>query len=250
MTAQAPPVTSVNDELVLICGNSAAGKSTSFMNMEKPEGVWYMNCEAGKKLPFPAKFKQFVITNPLHVLSGIDKAEDFPDVHTIICESLNFLMDMYYSVYIKKAENTQQAWGDYSEFFKDLMQQHVAKSKKNIIFTAHVESVYDKAEMAMDKRVPIQGKLGKGSGAEAYFSVIVGAKKVPLEVLEAYVNPMLTITEDDEILGYKHVYQTRLTKDTVSERIRAPLGMWDRAETFINNDAQLLLNRLREYYSA
>lgn len=248
MTAKAPVVT-VNDELVLFCGLSAAGKSASFMNLERPEGVMYFNCEAGKKLPFNCKFKQFTITNPFHVLAGIDKAESMPEVHTIIIESLNFLMDMFFSTQIKNAEDTQKGWGEYSEYFKDLMQQHVAKSTKNIIFTAHVESVYDKTEMAMDKKVPVQGKLGRGSGVEAYFSVIIGVKKVPIEELEEYKNPLLTITPADERLGYKHVYQTQLTKETVSERIRSPMGMWQFEETFINNDCQLVLDRLKEYYS-
>ena len=57
--------TQFNDHLVLLCGKSATGKSASLMGMDKPEGVMYLNCEAGKKLPFKAKFKQFTITDPL-----------------------------------------------------------------------------------------------------------------------------------------------------------------------------------------
>ena len=37
----------VNDNLVLICGKSSTGKSASLMGLEKPEGVMYLNCEAG-----------------------------------------------------------------------------------------------------------------------------------------------------------------------------------------------------------
>lgn len=37
----------INDHLVLICGKSATGKSASLMNMDNPEGVMYLNCEAG-----------------------------------------------------------------------------------------------------------------------------------------------------------------------------------------------------------
>ena len=36
-----------NDHLVLLCGKSATGKSASLMGLEKPEGVLYLNCEAG-----------------------------------------------------------------------------------------------------------------------------------------------------------------------------------------------------------
>lgn len=37
----------VNDNLVLLCGKSATGKSASLMKMKNPEGVLYLNAEAG-----------------------------------------------------------------------------------------------------------------------------------------------------------------------------------------------------------
>ena len=43
------------------------------------------------------------------------------------------------------------------------------------------------------------------------------AKKMPLTELEDYKSDLLSITEEDEMLGYKHVFQTRLTKTTVGE---------------------------------
>jgi hypothetical protein len=49
-------MTQFNDNLVLIVGKSSHGKSASLMGLKNPEGVMYLNCEAGKKLPFPAKF--------------------------------------------------------------------------------------------------------------------------------------------------------------------------------------------------
>ena len=47
-----------NDHLVLLCGKSATGKSASLMGLKNPEGVLYLNCESGKRLPFKAKFIQ------------------------------------------------------------------------------------------------------------------------------------------------------------------------------------------------
>jgi hypothetical protein len=57
------------------------------------------------------------------------------------------------------------------------------------------------------------------------------------------------ITPEEEMLGFKHVFQTKLTKDTVGERIRSPLGMWSTPETFIDNNIQLVLERLKDYYA-
>ena len=60
MSTENSPVP-VNDNLVLLCGKSACGKSASLMGLENPEGVISLNCEAGKKLPFKSKFKQLII---------------------------------------------------------------------------------------------------------------------------------------------------------------------------------------------
>ena len=37
----------INDNLVLIVGKSASGKSMSLHTLQPPEGVMYLNCEAG-----------------------------------------------------------------------------------------------------------------------------------------------------------------------------------------------------------
>ena len=60
---------------------------------------------------------------------------------------------------------------------------------------------------------------------------------------------MLTYNDEEKLLEYKYVYQTKLTKDTVNERIRSPMRMWDIPETYIDNNLQQILNRLHEYYN-
>lgn len=239
----------VNDNLVLVCGEPISGKSASLHTLQNPEGVMYCNCESGKKLPFPSKFKEYIITDPYEIHQGIQAAETMPDIHTVVIDSLTFLMEMYHSKYIHGSSDGMRGWANYQHFFKTMMQEHVAKSTKNVVFTAHVQSIHNEATMSMEKKVPVQGSLAK-NGIEAYFSCIVTAKLVTLEALEKYSNPLLTITTDDQIVGYKHVFQTRPTKDTVSERgQRAPMGMWSEPETFINNDCQLLINRLDQFYN-
>lgn len=98
-----------NDNLILLGGKSATGKSASLMGLKNPEGVMYLNCEAGKKLPFRSKFKQYTITDPLQVLEAFDAAEGMADVHTIVIDSLTYLLDMYESVYVLPSTNTMQA---------------------------------------------------------------------------------------------------------------------------------------------
>ena len=237
----------INDNLILICGESNTGKSACLRDIPKPEGVLYLNCEASKKLPFNSKFKEFVITNPLQVYEGFTYAETLPECHTIVIDSLTFLMEMYESTKVLTSDNTMSAWQDYQQFFKNLMQQYVACSTKNVIFTAHTVTVYDEAKMAMSISIPVKGAL-RQVGLESYFSCIVGTSKHSIDELDNYKSDLLTINEEEEILGFKYVFQTKLTKETVNSRIRSPMGMWNTKETFIDNSIQNVLDRLHSFY--
>ena len=237
-----------NDNLVLICGESTTGKSASLRNIPNPEGVMYLNCESGKKLPFRAKFGyNCTIVNPYDVLTAFEEAEAMADVHTIVVDSLSFLLEMFESVYVIPAADGRSAWALFQQFFKSLMQDKVAKSTKTVIMTAHVLSLYNETNQAIEVKVPVKGAL-KNIGIEAYFSCIVSCKRIPLKDLEGYSSPLLTITDEEQLVGFKHVFQTKLTKKTCSERIRSSLGMWETSETYIDNDVGLVLARLHDYY--
>ena len=236
-----------NDNLVLLVGKAANGKSASLRNIKNPEGVLYLNCEAGKKLPFRSKFIERVITDPIkHIPQMFTAAESKPEIHTIVLDSLTYLHDMYESKYVLTQANKMEGWSNFAQFFKYLMQDLVAKSTKNVIFTAHVkDDVTD--EMVRETSVPVKGSL-KNNGIESYFSCVIAAKKKKLTDLEEYKSDLLTITPQEEALGFKYVFQTMITKDTVNERLRGPMGLFAANETFIDNDMQLVLDRLHEYY--
>lgn len=240
-------MTAVNDNLVLLVGKAANGKSASLRNLKNPEGVLYLNCEAGKKLPFRSKFIERVITDPIkHIPQLFKAAESKPEIHTIIVDSLTYLLDMYESKYVLTLANKMEGWSNFSQFYKYLMQDLVANSTKNVIFTAHVkDEVTD--EMVRETAVPVKGSL-KNNGIESYFSCVIAAKKKKLTDLEEYKSDLLTITPQEEALGFKYVFQTMITKDTVNERLRGPMGLFASNETFIDNDMQLVLDRLHEYY--
>ena len=236
-----------NDQLILLCGKSATGKSTSLMGLKNPEGVMYLNCESGKKLPFKSKFKQYTITDPYQVFEAFDAAAGMDDVHTIVVDSLTYLLDMFESVYVLPSTNGMQAWGQFAQYFKNLMQQYVAKSTKNVIFTAHTSDTLNEGEMVLETKVPVKGSL-KNNGIESYFTVVMASKKVPLKSLKEYDSTLLTVTPEEEALGFKYVFQTKITKESVNERLRGPLGLFDTKETFIDNNMQLVIDRLHTYY--
>ena len=102
--------------------------------------------------------------------------------------------------------------------------------------------------MEMKTFVPIKGAL-KNQGVEAYFSTVVASKKLPLKDLEKYNSDLLHISEEEKELGFKYVFQTRITKNTTGERIRSPMGLFSKEQTYMDNDAQILLDHLNEFYS-
>lgn len=245
----------MNNNLILVSGFSGTGKSMSLRNIESPEGVLYLNCESNKGLPFKAsnKFMSKTITDPYKVYDYINQAAGRPDkIHTIAIDTLTFLMNMFESKYVLTSSNTQKAWGDYSQFFQNLMMQYIAVIPQRVVFFAHTSEVVDNDKIA-HVLVKVKGSL-MNQGIESFFSNVISTKKVKLNKLDGYRdnNSLLTITPKEEILGIKHVFQTQITKETINERMRGPEDppMWSIPETFIDNDLELVFKRLNEYYTA
>lgn len=240
-----------NTQLVLISGESTTGKSASLENIRNQDKWLYLNTEAGKQPPFRHKFNHVQVADPYQVHEGFQYCIDNPDEYDgIIVDSATFMMDMLETMYVSPAANTQKAWGEFAQFFKILMQSLVVQWNKPTIFTAHtLATLDDSSPTGIRTAVPVKGSL-KNNGIEAYFSTVVSTKRMPLRKLEPYLeNGLLNITEDDEILGYKHVFQTRPTKETAGERIRSPKDLFSREQTYMDNDAQLLLDHLKAFYT-
>jgi hypothetical protein len=237
-----------NDQLALICGQSGTGKSASLRDLPDQDKWFYLGTEAGKRLPFKNTFQTFRIEEPYQVHEAFDHFTTNPDIIGGIVDSITFMMDMFETQYIYGSTNTQKAWGDYQQFFKALMQDKVVKFGKPVLMTGHTLATYNESTLSHDVSVPVKGAL-KNNGIESYFSTVVSVKKISLKDLADYASDLLSITEEEEMLGYKHVFQTKPTKQTIGERIRSPLGMFTQQETFMDNNAHLLLNRLKEFYA-
>lgn len=239
---------SIRPQLILIGGESASGKSASLKDIENQQRWLYLNTESGKELPFKNKFLAKTVTDPYQVFEAFDYVkENEAKFDGIIIDSLTFLMEMFETLYVVPAKDGRAAWQDYNQFFKILMQQHVANTTKHVIMLAHTRSEPD--AMLIDRvSVPVKGAL-KNSGIEAYFSTVVATKRMPLSELKGFDPNLLRISLEDEALGYKHVFQTRITKATVGERIRGPMGLFEPNQTFMDNNAALLLDHMIKYYS-
>lgn len=238
---------SINDQLVLIAGKSATGKSASLRNLKEPESIMYLNCEAGKRLPFRKKFAYDVtVTNPMQLAQAFEKANNDPAIKVVVVDTLTFLLDMYVSMFVKNAPDGRKAWGDFAEYFRTMMQVWVATCTKTVIFMAHTKDTYNETEMLTETCVPVAGSL-KNQGIEAWFSIVLASKKIKItEDLKEH--DILTFTEREKRDGFKYVFQTQITRDTVHERIRGPMGLFDDHEVYMDNDVQLVIDRLHSYY--
>ena len=240
-----------NPKSLLIVGESGTGKSFSLMNFKGPEGVLYLNCEGGKPLPFKNKFKRVTIDDPKEVLEILQKVKEDARkrYHTIVIDTVSFLMNRFESVHVLPAANTMKAWAEYGQFFPKLIYDYVAPLEQHTIMLGHVEGNLIEETGRMEYKVPVKGALAK-NGIEAYFTTVLAVKKLAIKDIEkeAEEGPLLTITERDRALGFKHVFQTRTTKSTTGDKIRSPWGLFKDEEVYINNDAQAVLDRLKAYY--
>ena len=241
-------MTETNDQLILIAGTSASGKSASLRNIKEQDKWLYLNTEAGKRLPFKNNFKCYRIDDPYQVFEAFDYATTHDEIKGVIVDSLTFLMDMFETKFVLTSANTMRGWSDYNQYFKQLMQDKVVKVNKPVIFTAHTLKTLNENTGEFEVAVPIKGAL-KGQGCEAYFSCVVAAKKVPLKELKDYQSNLLNIDPEEEAVGFKYVFQTKITRTTTGERIRSPMGLFSKEETYIDNDAQILLDHLNSFYN-
>lgn len=237
-----------NDQLILICGYSGSGKSYSLKNIRNQDKWLYLNTEAGKKLPFKNQFKNIRIVDPKEVLSYFDAAIAAGDKSEgIIIDSIDFLMNMFEAKYIKTAADTRKAWGNYQTFFEQIFQDKIIRYGKPVIIIAHVADSYDEKTLDTKTSIPVKGAL-KNISIEAYCSFLIYAEKMTLKDLENYKNDLLHITAKDEATGLKYCFQTQLTKTTLNKKIRGPDDLFTLDETYIDNDTQLVLDKLTEYY--
>lgn len=235
-----------NRHIALVMAPPSSGKSSSLRNLKNPERVVYFNTDR-KALPFKSKFLNVFIDDPMDIFSYLDEIGQSDEYDTIIIDTITFLMDMYETQYVVTSADTRSAWGDYGQYYKQLIDKCLS-IHKTIIVLAHEAKDLNEQSMVMESRVPIKGSVGK-TGVEANFEVVLSAKKIPSKKLDQLGKIPLLQEDDPDEVGIHYVFQTKLTKDTVNEKMRSPMGLWKKEEVYINNDIQLVIDRLNEYYA-
>lgn len=233
-----------NKNTALIMGDPASGKTASLRNLLNSDKIVYLNTDM-KEIPFKSKMKEIYIDNALAVLEGIRQIEADPNIKMGILDTLTFLATMYEQQKVRGSSNGLGAWGDYGNFYLDII--HAIKSgTKDYVVLSHQGRSYNEKEMIIDVSVPIKGAIGK-RGVEADFTTILGAKRMLIEDLKPWENDLLTFSDDELEDGFKYVFQTRVTKESMGEKMRYSVGLWNRKELYIDNDIQNVFTRLHEY---
>ena len=271
-----------NNNLILICGKATGGKTASLMGipMEDHPGVLYFNCEANKGIPFKHNFIARKVSDPYQIHATLDIVGDlqegiqyptskeeqatlnngkpvvsaawqkkFKGVHTVVVDTIDFLMDMFESTYCIGSADGRSSWGNYQQFFRALMQKKVTRSNKlRFVFMAHTLDAYSETTGITHSAIKVKGAL-MANGIEAFFSHIVTARNIPQDVADEHMSEHLTKREHDNGI-IKYVFQVNITEDTQGERIRSPIGMWNpKTEIYVNNDINILFKRITEFYN-
>lgn len=237
---------SSNKNIVLVMGPPNTGKSTSLMRLKNQEKLVYLNTDL-KELPFADRFlKNVEVSDAMSVLDYINQIEQEANADGAVLDTLSFLMSMYERQYVINAANTQKAWGDYGNFYRNLI--HTIKSgTKDYAILAHEDSFLNEQSHQMEYRVPVKGSVGK-TGVEADFTTILATRQIPISKLEGHENDLLHITDEEREDGYKYVFVTRCTKEFIGHKMRSAIGLWARNELYIDNDLNQVFDRLKQFY--
>ena len=229
----------------MVMGKPNTGKSASIRNIANDRNC-YLNTDL-KELPVKGKFlADIMVSDSMEIFDYLQEIEGNQDVDGAVLDTLTFLMAMYERQYVVNSSNTQKAWGDYGNYYRELI--HTIKAgSKNYVIMAHEDTFLNEQTAQMESRIPIKGSVGK-VGAEADFSIILNTQQVPIKKLEAYQNDLLHITDEEREDGVKYVFCTRINKENLGGKMRSPIGLWKREELYIDNDVSLVFQRLKEYY--
>lgn len=238
---------SQNKNIVLVMGKPNTGKSSSLRNLPM-ESMVYLNTDL-KEIPFKSSFAaEAEISDAEDILEFIDEIENNDEITGAVLDTITFLMQMYERQYVATATDTQKAWGNYGNFYREFIHK-IKSGTKDYVILAHEDTIYNESTLSNETRVPVKGAVGK-VGVEADFTTILGTKQMPVSKLNKHPNALLKITEEEDEDGVKYVFTTRVTKDHPGEKMRAPIGFWDRSELYIDNDVNIVFERLKTYYTS
>ena len=217
-----------NKKLLLIVGESGSGKTSSLRNMPLEKTV-YIDTDRKSIKSFKGmdKLRDWVKLDYIdHMIPGLNSLEDDDECEYIVIDTMSFALDMFVAQKIDTAADTRAAWGQYKQWFNDVM--HIAKSsKKSYIFLTHSKTAYNEQAMTQSTFAYAQGSIY--GNIEAHFAVVAYAHK--------YV---------DKDGMPKHGFLVNPTRETLSLSAKSSMGMFEKP-LVEDNDVMLLFEAIDNY---
>lgn len=211
--------------LICIMGESGAGKTTSFRNLD-PKTTYYIDCD-GKGLAWKGWRKQYNDDNKNYAcVRDIPTIETFienisekvPRIKTIVVDTLNTCMVDKEVKGMK--ENGYGKWIDLTQFVWNMIETaSQQRDDLTIVFVMHSETVRDDFGYSFT-RIKTNGRKLEKLVPESLFGTVLLAKK----------------TDDG-----KYVFETQSKNSTA----KSPMGAFNDFE--IDNDMSAVLKALEDF---
>jgi hypothetical protein len=236
----------INKRIVLIVGEERTGKSRSLKTLRDPKTIAYANCDC-KDLTFKDDFsyhEQF--TDPADLMDFIDAVEDDEDIETIIIDTITYLMRSFKIHHIDKAVDGRNGWGLLQKYYNALMLKLKA-THLNVIIIGHVYEYTDESTGAIKSKMDFQGSIARSPIGD-FTTVLESKSHIVTKKLLKLANDTLTFDELAMRDGIKYTFLTRRTKAYSQSLVRSADDLWKTDQLFIDNDIQIVIDRLEEYY--
>ena len=222
-------------EKIFILGDSGTGKSTSLRNL-KPEETFIIQC-LNKKLPFKGWKSKYIDMNEENPNGNKSFSKDYtvirkqlkyisnkrPEIKTIILDDSSYLLTDDFMTRVTQKVNKGEGFEKYNQiahnFYSLLELVDTLREDLIVVFMAHTQT--DDQGIRKFKTV---GKL--------LDSMII-------------LEGMVTIIIESSIKDGKYVFQTN--KKDGTEPCKSPLEMFDENELFIENDLNVVLDKIRKF---
>lgn len=234
--------------VILIVGRGNSGKSHSLFNLKDADKSIYANCDQ-KELPIQDKFGTSVyLEKPKKFLKSLKYQSKLPlkkQPKVIVLDTLTHLMREYVSLHVETSSNKMAAWAGNLDFYTNILRT-IKLAYYDTILMAHLDVIRDEDGNIIGETIPISGKMGK-VGIETDFTNIMHAMTIKVKTLKKYPkNKNLNITKREKMLGIKRVFLTTPITDYPYSKARSKHNLFSDNEIFIDNDIQIVLDKLRK----